>query len=103
VAEPGCSGGRPPRDHRRVLDAIFWIGRTGAPWCDPPNELGSWNSVGRQFRRWIENDFWDVLLQALADGGGGADILQIIDSTIMRARHCAAGAKGDSESGSWLC
>jgi hypothetical protein len=23
-------GGRPPRDHRRVLDAVFWIARTGA-------------------------------------------------------------------------
>jgi len=23
--------GRPARDHRRVLDAIFWIARTGAP------------------------------------------------------------------------
>jgi transposase len=42
-----------------------------------------------------------VLLQALADGSGGADTLQMIDSTIIRAHHCAAGAKGDSESGSW--
>jgi hypothetical protein len=35
-----------------------------------------------------------VLLQALADGGGGADTLQMIDSTIIRAHHCAAGARG---------
>jgi hypothetical protein len=26
--------GRPPRNHRRVLDAIFWMMRTGAPWRD---------------------------------------------------------------------
>ena len=25
-------GGRPPRNHRRVLDAVFWLMRTGAPW-----------------------------------------------------------------------
>lgn len=41
-------GGRPARDHRRVLDAIFWIARTGAPWRDLPAELGNWNSVFRQ-------------------------------------------------------
>jgi transposase len=45
LAEPGDAGGRPPADHRRVLDAIFWIARTGAPWRDLPLELGNWNSA----------------------------------------------------------
>lgn len=94
VAKPGGSGGRPPRDHRRVLDAIFWIARTGAPWRDLPIELGNWNSVWRQFRRWSESGVWDVMLQALADSGEEAEILQMIDSTIVRAHHCAAGSKG---------
>ena len=94
LAERGSAGGRPPADHRRVLDAIFWIARTGAPWRDLPAELGNWNSVWRQFRRWSESGVWDVMLQALADGGGDADTLQMIDSTIVRAHHCAAGAKG---------
>jgi transposase len=35
-------GGRPARDHRQVLDAIFWIARAGAPWRDLPAELGNW-------------------------------------------------------------
>ena len=87
-------GGRPPRDHRRVLDAVFWIARTGAPWRDLPEEFGNWNSVWRQFRRWSVSGVWDVLLQALADTGGGVEALQMIDSTIIRAHHCAAGAKG---------
>jgi hypothetical protein len=34
-----------------------------------------------------------VLLQALADGGDDADALQMIDSTIVRAHHCATGVK----------
>ena len=87
-------GGRPPRDHRRVLDAVFWIARTGAPWRDLPEELGNWNLVWRQFRRWSVSGVWDVLLQALADIGGDVEMLQMIDSTIIRAHHCAAGAKG---------
>jgi transposase len=94
VIETGPLRGRPPTDHRRVLDAIFWIARTGAPWRDLPAELGNWNSVHRQFRRWTASGLWDVLLQALADSGGDADALQMIDSTIIRAHHCAAGARG---------
>ena len=41
VIESGARRGRPPADHRRVLDAIFWIGRTSAPWRDLPAELGN--------------------------------------------------------------
>jgi transposase len=77
-----------------VLDAIFWIARTGAPWRDLPAELGNWNSVFRQFRRWTASGLWDVMLEALADGGGDADLLQMIDSTSIRAHHCAAGGRG---------
>ncbi|MFC6487089.1 IS5 family transposase [Nitratireductor sp. GCM10026969] len=41
-------GGRGPQDHRKVLDGIFWITRTGSPWRDLPAEFGNWNSVHRQ-------------------------------------------------------
>ena len=88
LAEPGVAGGRPPANHRRVLDAIFWIARTGAPWRDLPAELGNWNSIHRQFRRWTVSGVWDVMLEALADGGGSADAMQMIDSTIVRAPLC---------------
>ncbi len=94
LTEQSARGGRPPKDHRRTLDGIFWITRTGAPWRDLPEELGKWNSVHRQFRRWTTSGIWDVLLQALADSGGEADMLQMIDSTIIRAHHCAAGGRG---------
>ena len=47
VTETGRLRGRPPADHRGVLDAIFWITRPGAPWRDLPEELGNWNSVHR--------------------------------------------------------
>jgi hypothetical protein len=50
--------GRPPRNHRRVLDAVFWLMGTGAPWRDLPEELGKWNSIFRQFRRWADSGIW---------------------------------------------
>jgi transposase len=86
-------GGRPPANHRRVLDGILWICRAGAPWRDLPEAFGNWNSIWRQFRRWCESGVWDVLLQGLADGGRKLDALQMIDSTTIRAHRCAAGEK----------
>jgi transposase len=45
LTQQSAQGGRPPKDHRRTLDGIFWITRTGAPWRDLPEELGKWNSL----------------------------------------------------------
>jgi len=86
--------GRPPKSHRRVLDGIFWIARTGAQWRDLPAEFGNWNSVWKQFRRWAVSGVFDVMLQGFADSGGDTDMLQMIDSTVIRAHRCAAGKKG---------
>ena len=94
VIETGPKRGRPPRDHRRVLDGVFWIARTGAQWRDLPDYFGSWSSVYRQFRRWTLSGLWDLLLEALNDTEAVSDSLQMIDSTIIRAHRCAAGARG---------
>ena len=94
LTTPSSHGGRPPRNHRRVLDGILWICRTGAPWRDLPKEFGNWNAVWRQYRRWCLSGVWDVVLQALPASGGDLDALQIIDSTTIRPHRCAAGEKG---------
>lgn len=94
VIATGGKSGRPPADHRLVLDGIFWIARTGAQWRDLHEHFGKWSSVYRQFRRWTLAGVWEVMLAALNDGGGGLHSVQMIDSTIIRAHHQAAGAKG---------
>src|SRR5215217_9368669 len=38
--------GRPPKDHRTIVDALLWLGRTGAPW------RGHRQLVGGRSRRW---------------------------------------------------
>src|SRR5208282_5654745 len=73
ITTPSLRGGRPPANHRRVLDGILWICRAGAPRRDLPEAFGNWNSIWRQFRRWCESGVWDVLLQGLADSGGQLD------------------------------
>ena len=93
VIEAGPRRGRPPRDHRLVLDGVFWIARTGSPWRDLHDHFGKWSSVYRQFRRWTLSGLWDVLLAALNESGQGQDSVQMIDSTIVRAHQHAAGAQ----------
>lgn len=50
VIETGPRRGRRPKDHRLVLDGVFWIARTGSPWRDLHDHFGKWSSVYRQFR-----------------------------------------------------
>ena len=87
-------GGRQASNHRLVLDGIFWIARTGAQWRDLPEEFGKWSSVYRQFRRWTLAGVWDLVLEALNESKAVPDQVEMIDSTIIRAHHLAAGAKG---------
>jgi transposase len=86
--------GRKSMNHRLVLDGIFWIARTGSPWRDLPEEFGKWSSVYRQFRRWTLAGLWEGILEALNESGVVPAALQMIDSTVVRAHHQAAGAKG---------
>ncbi len=86
--------GRRPKNHRLVLDGIFWIARTGSPWRDLPEEFGKWSSVYRQFRRWTLAGLWEQIMDALNESGLVPDALHMIDSTVVRAHHQAAGAKG---------
>ena len=34
--------GRPPADHRTMVNGQLWLLRTGAPWRDLPERLGPW-------------------------------------------------------------
>jgi transposase len=35
-----------------AVNGILWFILTGAPWCDPPERYGNWNSVFAHFTRW---------------------------------------------------
>jgi transposase len=88
--------GRPAVDHRRILNGILWILRTGAPWRDLPERYGPWRTVASRFYRWQKAGIWSRLLaavQAQADAEGQIHWdLHSIDGTIIRAHQHAAGA-----------
>jgi transposase len=60
--------GRSAGDHRRVLDGVSWIARTGSAWRDLPEEFGKWSSVCRQAQCWTLAGLWAAVLEALNDG-----------------------------------
>ena len=90
--------GRPANDHRMVINGILWVLRTGSPWRSLPERYGSWKTVSSRLYRWTRAGVWDRVLSALqrqADAEGRLDwSLHFVDSTVVRARQHAAGAKG---------
>jgi transposase len=89
---PGQDGdpGVTAKDNRLFINAVLWIGRTGAPWADLPERFGKYNSVWRRFDRWAKKGAWERVFRALQD----PDLEWLLmDSTIARAHQCAAGAK----------
>ncbi|MEU4691663.1 IS5 family transposase [Actinoplanes sp. NPDC023714] len=84
-------------DHREVIEAIAWKYRTGSPWRDLPDELGSWKGAYSRFRRWTLDGTWQHLLtavQADADAAGELDwLVTAVDSTVVRAHQHAAGLR----------
>lgn len=103
VLPPGSARGRPRRDLRQVLNAIFWLLRTGAPWRDLAERYGPWQSVYHWFNKWRSDGTWDRMLKALQirlDREGRIDWdLWCVDGTNIRASRAAAGAgkKGASK------
>ena len=89
--------GRPNDEHRRIVNGILWVLRTGAPWRDLPERYGPVGTVSSRFYRWREAGIWDQVLaalQAAADARGEVDWdLHCVDATIVRAHQHAAGAR----------
>jgi transposase len=88
--------GRPPKDPRLMLNGIFWILATGAPWRDLPERFGPWQTVYDHFSRWRrEGVFAKVVevLQVKLDEQGLIDWeLWCVDGANVRAARAAGGA-----------
>ncbi|WP_157134739.1 IS5 family transposase [Sphingomonas sp. PAMC 26605] len=81
-------------DDRRVLNGIFWVLRSGAPWRDLPERYGPRTTCYNRFSRWRKAGVWDRLMDAITAAYDGD--IQMIDSTSIRAHQQAAtGKKGD--------
>ena len=59
--------GRPWQDTRAVLNGVFWVLRTGAPWHDLPSRYPSYQTCHRRFQFWQRSGLLTRLLQTLAE------------------------------------
>jgi transposase len=50
---PNKPRGVPRVNDRRVLNGIFWVLRSGAPWRDLPDNFGPYTTGYNRFVRWI--------------------------------------------------
>jgi transposase len=92
--------GPKPRDNRRVLNGIFWVLRTGAPWRDLPERYGPYTTAYNRFNRWRKAGIWDRLMDAIVKATDGK--VQMIDSSIVRVHQHASGAKKTVEIVAWV-
>jgi putative transposase len=59
VAKPG---GRPRKtDLREVLNALFYLVRSGCQWRMIPHEFPPWKTCYNYYRAWIDNGTWDEI------------------------------------------
>jgi transposase len=90
----GC---RPAGDNRPYFEGMVWMARTGAQWRHLPDEYGKWNSVFRRYRRWVVTGVFEAMLETLAAVVERDVSADMIDSTVVRAHHCAGLKKRDQE------
>ena len=95
--ERSGKAGKPYQSHRAVLNGIFWILRSGAPWRDLPERYGAWKTVYDRFRRWSREGLFQRILAALQAQARKTDKIDFdfssVDGSTVRAHKSAAGAQ----------
>jgi len=82
------------RNDRKFLEALHFFTVHNVSWRALPAEFGNWNAVWKRFWRLSRAGVFEAMFDALAATSQTAGLVQMFDSTIVRAHVSAAGAKG---------
>jgi transposase len=85
---PNKPRGVPRVNDRRVLNGIFWVLRSGAPWRDLPDGFGPYTTCYNRFVRWRRAGVWGRIMAALATAHDAS--VQMIDTSIVRVHQHGA-------------
>ena len=89
------------RNDRRFLEAVHYFCVHNITWRALPAECGNWNSVWKRFWRLSQAGVFEAFFDALTAMSQTAHVVQMFDSTVVRAHVSAAGAKGGSRIRRW--
>jgi len=92
ASRPRC--GDKGRDDRTFLEALQYFVVHNITWRALPERFGHWNSVWKRFWRLSQSGTFEAFFDALAALSETAHLVQMFDSTVVRAHVSAAGAKG---------
>jgi len=102
VFAASCSRrGAKGRNDRRFLEALHYFTVDNITWRDLPEHFGHGNSVWKRFWRLSRASVFEAFFEALAALSKTAHLVQMFDSTIVRAHVSAAGAKGGRAGRRW--
>ena len=93
--------GRKAEDDRRFLEALHFFTVGNVRWRALPERFGHWNSVWKRFDRLSKAGVFEAFFDTLAAMSATAHLIQMFDSTIVRAHVSAAGAKGGKTGKRW--
>ena len=88
--------GRPrPLDLREVLNAIFYLVKTGCQWRNLPKEFPNYNSVYYYFRKFIRGHVWERIQRALRYEDRHRQVRPVHPSAaIIDSQSVKTGARG---------
>ena len=89
--------GAKAKDDRLFLEALHHFTVHNITWRALPKRFGKWNSVWKRFDRLGKAGVFEDYFAMLAGLSGTAHLVQMFDSTVIRAHVSAAGAKGGKQ------
>lgn len=89
--------GRKAANDRLFLEALHFFTVENVRWRALPERFGHWNTVWKRFERLSKAGVFEAFFDALAAMSASAHLVQMFDSTIVRAHVSAAGAKGGNK------
>ena len=86
--------GAKAKNDRLFLEALHFFANHNITWRALPERFGNWNSVWKRFNRLSKSGVFEAFFDSLAGLSRSAHLIQMFDSTVVRAHVSAAGAKG---------
>ena len=93
--------GAKARSDRLFLEALHYFSVHNISWRALPERFGNWNSVWKRFDRLSKAGVFEAFFDHLAALSPSAHLVQMFDSTVVRAHVSAAGAKGGKKARRW--